>query len=367
MRKHDYLLRLNHCDPVKTPVSASFGQSREILLHIRRNGILIAVQTTAEKNADEILNGEDVLFADAVRKALTIFVIRYGRFLNITAAEVLVDGQLKETFNRKPYDPPLIYSLSEGKLRLPFSSEWVKSGVENTIALTTKSSYDGRFTALHALLAAKSDRYEIERFTYYWMAMNGLYHYVAALGEQKLGRRKGNKSAISTETAQMAFLARCYGHEPCLGMNGDNLPRKHVRQIYWHTAAVIKRLPATEIDDFCKACLEDDLTNRHLRKILDGLIIEDCDYRSCSAFSLMLLLIPYKKRCDSFHAENALPTFCYENDGELKVLRIINRLLDCFLTRELALWLDSDKPAERKRQAMLNQAVENHAYDKWRV
>lgn len=362
MQKHNYVLVFNHCEPVKSPIVAAFGRSKGIMLHIRENGVLISVQTIAEKNTHEILNGEDNLFTDAVRKALTIYTIRYGRFLDIKKAKVSVDGQLKDTFIRSILDPPLIYSLSKGKLRAPFNLAWSKHSVYNTIASVSKSGYDGRFTAMHALLAAKSDRYEIERFTYYWMAMNGLYGYVARQGRLLL-----DEKALNAEYKEIAFLARCYGHEPCQGKNGDNLPRKHVRQIYWHTAAVMKHIPMAEIDSFCTACMKEDLTNRYLKTILDGLIVEDCNYSNYSAFSLMLLLIPYRIRCEAFHAGNALPTFCYKDDAELQVLRVVNCLLDNFLTQELAFWLDTDVSAETKQQVMLKQAVENRAYDKWRI
>lgn len=362
MQKHEYQMSFNKGKLMRNPVNASFGQSKAIQLHICHEGIVIVLNSSAMKDSQKILQGEDTVLADATRNALTIYAIRYGRFLNVTSAEVVVDGVQQQIFKRRISDPPLIYSLSEGSLRPSFGRNWRKPGVEAAIACTSKSNYDGRHIALHALMAAKSDRYEIERFTYYWMAMNGLYGYVAKQSEAYL-----NKKAVDAEFKQMAFLARCYGHEPCSAQNGDNLPRKHVRQIMWHTAAVLKRIPETEIDSFCIACLEEDQSNRHLQRIYNGLTIEDCDYRWFSAFSLMVLLIPYKIRCESFHAGNALPTFCYKDDAELKVLRVTNRILDRFLTQELALWLDTDDDAEGMRQMMLRQALENHVYDKWRT
>ena len=55
------------------------------------------------------------------------------------------------------------------------------------------------------------------------------------------------------------------------------------------------------------------------------------------------------------------------DDDELKLMRIVKRLLDRFLAKELALRSDADDAAETSWQAMLKQAIENHAYDKWRV
>jgi hypothetical protein len=67
---------------------AAFGRNRDISLHVCEDGILIVAYSTADKTADDILYGNDLLFTDAVRKALLIYAIRYGKYIGITSAEV---------------------------------------------------------------------------------------------------------------------------------------------------------------------------------------------------------------------------------------------------------------------------------------
>lgn len=365
MKKHCYELCLNYGHQVRNIITASFGRNRDITLHVSRDGILIIAYTSAVKAAPDILHGKDPLFADAVRKALLIYAIRYDKYLTIRSSEVRIDSERQAAYSTKGNEP-LIYSLSEGKLRLPFGVLWNDPNVESAVAKTSKSAYDGRYSALHALLAAKSDRYEIERFTYYWMAMNGLYGYIAERGRKLLPRKYKKSKALANECAELGFLARCCGHEPCADLNGDGLPQAHRQQIRWHISAVLKRIKADEIDEFCTACLTEGTRNEYLSAIMDGMTTKDYDYHEIPSWSLMLTGYPYWVRCESFHADSALPTFCYADDGEVKALRVVNRLLDRFLTAELPGWISADEQTTGEHTGRIEQAANHPCYGKWR-
>lgn len=343
----------------------AFGRNRDISLHVCEDGILIVAYSSADKKADDILYGNDLLFTDAVRKALLIYAIRYGKYIGLIGAEVRIDSEIRASYSAKGHEP-LIYSLSEGKLRLPFGELWKDPDVESAIAKTSKSSYDGRFTSLHALLAAKSNRYEIERFTYYWMATNGLYGYMGGRCRELFSEKARKDRKTHSECTELGFLARCCGHEPCAVPNGDNLPRAHTRQIRWHISAVLKRIRNDEVDDFCDACLTEDTSNGYLSAIRAGLTTESYDYHGIPSWSLMLTGYPYWIRCESFHADSALPTFCYADDGDVKVLRVVNRLLDRFLTAELPGWISADERMVREHARRIEQAANHPCYDKWR-
>ena len=365
MKKHCYELCLNNGRQIRNQTAASFGQNRDITLHVSKDGILIIAHTSAVKAALEILYGKDLLFADAVRKALLIYAIRYNKYFTIRNAEVRIDSVRQASYSAKGNEP-LVYSLSEGKLRLSFNALWNDPSVESAVAKTSKSACDGRYSSLHALLAAKSDRYEIERFTYYWMAMNGLYGYIAERGRKLLPGKHTKSKALSSECAELGFLARCCGHEPCADPNGSGLPQEHRQQIRWHISAVLKRIKVDEIDDFCNACLTEDTRNGYLSAIRAGMATDDYDYREIPSWSLMLTGYPYWIRCESFHANSALPTFCYADDAEVKVLRVVNRLLDCFLTTELPGWISADEQKAKEHTARIEQAANHTCYDKWR-
>lgn len=337
LKKH-YELILNSGRKTAKPVAASFGNNRSIYIHLTTGGAYIEAYSSGTKEADAVLAGEDPLFSDIIRKTLLLYVLRYERHLEIKQADFLINGKSAGSYDSKTAGKPLIYCLHQGKLRLPFGNEWEKESVTGKIATTSRSGYGYLFSALHALLAAKSDHFESERFTFYWMAMNALYtwYYEQNKPDSKNKGRPG-------EEEKQSLLARRHGYETTR-LDLSQIPKekreKHKKRILDRIRAILKRIPETDIEDFCNACFNSNPENQYVRQILAGLKDDERGYDySMPVFPLMLFWVPYQIRCASFHAEAALPTYCFEKDRDLQVIRVLNRLLDCFLTKELALWI----------------------------
>ena len=62
----------------------------------------------------------------------------------------------------------------------------------------------------------------------------------------------------------------------------------------------------------------------------------------------MVMWFPYQLCCSTFHSDKAVPTFCFAADDRLKVLRVVNQLLDLFLTEKLPRRLESEGAPERE-------------------
>ena len=368
INKHTYQLIINQGKAVPKPCVASFGNNHKINLHIRSTGILISTVTSAEKDPEEIMFGRDPLFADALKKALLLYVIRFNRYISITTASVMINNTVRASYSLKNERYPLIYSLSEGRLREDFSPEWGKQNVRETITHTSGSRYDGRFTALHALLTAKSDRYEIERFTYYWMAMNGLYNYISAEGD-RLIKSRGIKSILDTEQQKQAFMLKCLGYDEPVCPSGSDKHAKnlHSKRILWPLIPIIRTIPEEDIEDFYRACVASDKANRYTQQItaaIDRMNIKYDYHEQYDLFPLIVVWMPYKLRCGSFHGESALPTFCYSDDSIVRTLRVINRILDRFLTDQLPVWLASDEKTIEDRKARICKAADDPDFQK---
>lgn len=339
--KHTYELYINAAKPVAKPLITSYGATKGIELHLRRSGVRIVVRTAAQKNGSDVLHGEDNLFSDLIKKAMILHLTRYSCGLVVHHAAFLIDGKVSETITCTKATQPFIYSLVGDKLRLPFSVAWRQATVERAIVTTPKSSYDTRFNALHALLIAKSDRYESERFTYYWMSMNGLYSHLASLKLRSADLSKTQRDKLNQEWRQQELFLHSYGHELCnfaaQTKEGRNLNERMVRR---SAVAVLKRIPQEEIHDFCIACLNGDEQNTHMQKLRKAMKNEKLGYDyHFDIFSFMLMWLPYKLRCDSFHNDVAVPTFSFADDPSIRVLRVVNHLLDLFLTQETPRWL----------------------------
>ena len=56
----------------------------------------------------------------------------------------------------------------------------------------------------------------------------------------------------------------------------------------------------------------------------------------------MLVWLPYQLRCKYFHAENALPMFCFSEEHPLSTLRVVNKLLEQYLDANLPQWFGDE-------------------------
>ncbi len=344
--KNHYELSLNSGRKTAKPVIASFGRNKNVRIHLTAGGAVIEADSSGFKDANIVLAGEDPMFSDIIRKTLLLYVLRYERHLNIKRAVFLVNGESTGSYDIKTEGKLLVYCMHQGKLRIPFGNEWKKETVTSKIASTSKSSYGYLFSALHALLAAKSDHFESERFTYYWMAMNAIYTWYY---EQNKPNTK-NRGRPGEEDKQ-SLLAHQYGYETTrldLGQIPREEKEKRKKRILDRIRAVLKRIPETDIEDFCIACMENKQENLYVQQILAGLKDNENGYDySMPIFPLMLFWVPYQIRCASFHAEAALPTYCFEKDRDLQVIRVVNRLLDRFLTEQLPKWIvETDEKEE---------------------
>ncbi len=336
--KNTYELIINQGTRAARPVLAAFSHNKGIELHIKKKGAVIAVSTRAEKDTEAIFAGRDNLFADALKKVMLLYLIQYGCGLKIRTARLLCNQAEIFRWDSKTAGGPLIYAMNSGNLRLPFSENWQAPEVLSAIVSTSKSAYNGWFTALHALTVAKSDRYEIERFLYYWMAMNGLYNYAAMLEKKRSG------SSYGTDRAKHILFLKGYGHEIFeVDVTGipknkrDNERKRLSKRICEKTEAVLKRIPEADIEPFCAACIGNDLENPYVRQVISAVSKVTDSLEDIHSF--MVIWFPYQLRCNTFHSEAALPTFCFAEEDRLKVLRVVNRLLDRYLTEELPKWM----------------------------
>ena len=363
--KHIYKALFNDEKPVKDPVQAKYGNYSNIELHISKNSIMIVACTAANKDTDSILRGEDELFADAVRKSFLIYMLRYGCEPSVKKARVNVDGVDKAVVTIAKGDAPLIYSMLQGRACVPFDkAEFDKPEIIDLIATTSKSRYDERFNALFSLLTAKAKAYEIERFTYYWMAMNALYNYVSEKGFKRLWPND-KKQNFEKEWKRQNFLLHCYGRVPfSFGKTSDENQLQE-RRVYWEMMSLLKTATEEEIVN-AYACCRNGTDTAFTRKIADTIseLNRNHGYNlEIDVLTLLLMWIPYKLRCGSFHGEKNIPFLCFGGDRELKAIHAVNVLLDAFLSEELPVWLlYNDNSSEPICEAMLQKGINNKAY-----
>ena len=342
---HEYALFLNDGHKVAEPIAASFGSTHRILLHLQPAGILIEAITGTEKLPENVLYGRDNLFADAIRKSLLFYFIRYGKSLDIDHASVFADGNQSIMYGSEANSLPLVYTMAEGNLRIGFPDRWRDSRFERVLSNTAKSSYDGRFNALHALIVAKSERYEAERLMYYWLAVNALYNYVASLKKNRISDDQ-YRALMRNDAKKQEELLQYYGHTRFVAAAARANRDKAEAKARDMALKVLKQIPYEAINEFCAACISEKNDNVYVDRIV-AIIRQfasdtDSSHVEQFIFPFMVIWLPYKMRCDLFHASKCLPTICFRHDEEINAIRVINRLLDHFLSAELLRWFISD-------------------------
>ena len=131
-----------------------YGHTKNIRLFISKKGICIEVDLSKMMAVEEILSSNNYLFADAIKKALLIYLIKYSKNLEIKSIKIQIDSVNYDIVNI-----PKIYSLIQGNLIRKMSPQWDNKSIIENILWYKKSYYGHRIASLFSLLIAKSKKH----------------------------------------------------------------------------------------------------------------------------------------------------------------------------------------------------------------
>lgn len=313
------------------PLTYNYSRTTGIKLRVTRGGFSIDVNRSVKKEASSLLR--DPLFRDAIKKAVIIQLIKYGFY---TDADLYADinGKVTCLYDSKvDATRKLIYSLCGRKLQRPMTQPWTDDSLLRVLS-STKSKANRLDAALDALLIAKSKFYETERFIYLWMAINGLYGYVAEFASEYMQSKK-ERDWIKKEFSEIKFFAMILGYPYRGRFNGTEDDTVKVLEL------LLTHIGNDRVDDFINAAKNNDMNNRFVEGIHDVFEKAGVEAGKMHPYAAMLLFMPYKVRCKYFHAEKAVPLICFEEEHPLPVLRVLNRVMEDYLDENLNRWFDS--------------------------
>lgn len=109
--------------------------------------------------------------------------------LRVDKIEIIIDGDVREYDKYYP-SFPFLYSMI-GHDNLGLGGAW-KNLIPDTLTVAKSvMDKDLRFVSAFSFLMAQSKRYETERFSNLWTAMNAYYSYVVLCFEKKLRAELG--------------------------------------------------------------------------------------------------------------------------------------------------------------------------------
>lgn len=277
-------------------------------------------QESRLKNEYQMLSGNSYLFPDSLKKALLLYLLKYGKALMIKSMTVKIDNaEVTEVFYEKA--KPLIYSMINGDLQRNIPKDFSSDGVFNYLLKTPKSSYKMDIAALFAFLCSKSKEYETERFIYLWTSFNGMYNYLYDLASDEIKKSK-------QENQKIRFILKYFNMKEATISNADK------NRLANEVISILKSVKAEHID---RNFIETTGVKNKIEAVLNKSSGEKYEI---TAYEYLIVHLAYHFRCKFIHGSKPVILFSYCDDNELHVLKIINDLLEEFIDDNLPHWLD---------------------------
>ena len=334
--KHTYQLIINGGKQSKTPYIYQYGNTKDVLLSIKSNNALISFAQSVDRLPEKIRSGEDDICSDAIKKAMLIHLILYAKPLTIRKLTFLKDDQETVIYDKEEKET-LVFSMVEQPLDHPLPVSWHSKTFIETILNTPKSKYDGRNNALIALLIGKAKPYRSEKSMYLWMAMNGLYGFLALEANRNA---MSNKKKIKKEWQEQDLLCIVSG----ISLTSENLTEEQRRDLMQRAISWLKR--CDETPEQLHQLLSSKENAPCFQEIKDKLQ----DYQLDMGLEAFLSIwLPYRIRCNYFHADKAIPLFSYAEDKMLKALAYTNYFVEQFVEDHLPQWLYSRELSDNQK------------------
>ena len=314
-----YTLVLNR-KPHTKGFTFSYGHTRDIQLSVSSYGASITKELTKDYQADFLNSYLGGLLKEGMKRASLVYLLKYQKPLRIKTATLSISRSTGgfETFDLS--NNFVLFSMINKKYRSPISDKWKQNEViQNVLGYQKSADTLSRETAaLYAYLLGKTKTFETERFSYMWMAFNGLY---AALDRDN----KGDRSQM------LSLLRRFKLSEEILSQETRDYPSK-MAMLYFRNIQ----------DGVTLDSLRNGAHSGFAEYIAPHLKDKNGKQVKQTAVGFMMTDFPYYLRCSVFHANRPVELFSFADDMELNALRIAAGLLEEFLDEHLVSMFENE-------------------------
>lgn len=292
----------------------NYRTTKNICLLIGDNSAVVELNFCPKSEEIDYNLKENTVTKVAIKKAALLHLALYSKPLLINKIVVYKSGINDRKVSNFPNPDSCLICLVESKFGKPLPEAWkTKPFLEGLITLNI--STDSRITAsIYSFLSAKGSKFEYQRFIYLWTSMNGLYGYYW----------QQSKDGNGHEASQILNLIK-------MKQMGQSFPPKSVNVI------LAKTITPWILENIADDYITDDYFSRDENNEIGGMIrhLLMANGVDLSPYSYLLFGLSYYYRCQMIHADKPLPLFSFGMESELKVIRIINCMLESFLERNL--------------------------------
>ena len=322
MPKIRHSLTINTIGAEYNKFTYDFGPTKDVELIVSETGAQITADLTRIYDSKEMLCGDSYLFADAINKALLLYLMRYSRTLKIEVLTFRIDSKEESILLDQHAEPP-VYSMITGKLHRPISVEFSEKAITDQLLKMTKSKYDKRIAALFALLLSKSKRYETERFIYLWTSLNGMYSWISDIVAEANGVEKCRKE-----------YKQIIAFQKFIDVGSGTIAEKDKAPIAHEVVLILGNISNQRV-------LRADIEAKDLsQQISAALKSASGEKYNLTAYGYLLTQLSYYFRCKIVHGSRPVLLFSHADNKELHALKVINDLLEEFIDNNLYEWFD---------------------------
>lgn len=323
--KKKYLIKINSCDgnAEYSSYTYSYNRTKDIKFFICQQNAYIVFHQDSKRNLESVLEGQDRLFNDFVKKAMLIHQILYGKELIVEEKiQFFADDEKLFDLEENP-----IYSLMILDRKIEIPNSWY-SLIEHILDTCQTNEKEEDIVIKNAIMAKNEDKQSL-KFLYNWMAMNGLYKRVASIAIDLYSKNnKADYCGFKTEKDKIELLEYIYFGK-YLDIKQDSYEGK---QLFIKSQTLLQKLDTGSSLSYKSLNDCDNLLNKTLS---DFHIYDDKGY-TCGC--LITLWLPYYIRCKYFHSDISMPIYAHKNECIIKILKIVNHVIENFLDENIPVW-----------------------------
>ena len=290
----------------------SYGNKKKIDLRFENQKVTINTELTKDYSVNFNNSYAMGLLKEGVRRSALVIVLRYKNDLKVNMAVVKISTGKDQMKEIDLTDEMQIISLLQGNLK-SIPKTFDSDEVVQSILSGVRSKCERKTAALYAYLFSKTKEFEIERFTYLWVAFNG--YYAEINNENKENDKQGMEHLLTEIGRGKEIFTKNSGKRDSVGKKVKLLLEKEKTQ------------PTRE-------SLESG-EHQVLAAKIQSYLKTDKGQLKLTPYGYLLTDFAYYLRCSLFHAQTPMLLYSFENDMDLKALKTVNWLLEDFLDQNL--------------------------------
>lgn len=339
MPKHVYRILLNG-EAGLNYQTYDFGHTPGVEIWVERQTAVIRFEMRGMRTCEQLLEFSVKVFRDAYWKSYLLHAMLYNEGLLVEKIVIYIDGELQKEMTAESDTTgyfPYMYSMIP-KANLHLADTWATLAGEVVNLNKSKIEKDKRFTAMYAFLAGKERKYDIDRFSNLWTAMNAYYDYITECYQNKLlwdGNykipQKWNEISATTECDRIGILVWLQQgrYRKFAADEAEAIWAKD-----YEVERALQHISDEEIIGLYDYCVHGFTDQTSVTRIAEK-IKQRADEFEVGLFPFLLLEYPYHLRCRLLHGDRITSLFMAYNDYEVGMVKTVNYFLETFLNEEI--------------------------------